>query len=233
MAQRSASQYWRDVAQLKLGTGPPPVEIPELAVYVKPGPENEGGNTTQTRPFNGRVFLFGVQNVLPDTGAGQSTGTGGQLVPVYRSIHATWKRRFRPTSRSLAARTPTPGSVEGGERLGRFSFIGTDPYNVMISGPGQEYVRWTPLTLVEDEMSRHKLIPVDGLPGFHGGAGGLRGLRRHPLLRATRARDARGPQGVPESVFMFGGNHPDIRPFAPRHQGGLARQAGQSGNPRR
>ena len=62
----------------------------------------------------------------------------GNLVPVYRSIHADLET---PVSAYLkVARGPYSyllESVEGGERLGRYSFIGTGPYKVITTGPGQ------------------------------------------------------------------------------------------------
>ena len=60
----------------------------------------------------------------------------GNLVPVYRSINADLET---PVSAYLkVARGPYSyllESVEGGERLGRYSFIGTEPYKVIKTGP--------------------------------------------------------------------------------------------------
>ena len=61
----------------------------------------------------------------------------GNLVPVYRSINADLET---PVSAYLkVARGPYSyllESVEGGERLGRYSFIGTEPYKVVQTGAG-------------------------------------------------------------------------------------------------
>ena len=95
-------------------------------------------------------------------------------------------------------------SVEGGERLGRYSFIGTDPYRVITTGPGREYGEVDPLTLVEEEMSRHKLIPVEGLPGFQGGAVGYVAYDAIRYFEPRVPVMPEDPQGVPESIFMFG-----------------------------
>ena len=128
----------------------------------------------------------------------------GNLIPVYRSIHADLET---PVSAYLkVARGPYSyllESVEGGERLGRYSFIGTNPYKIITSGPNEPAGEIDPLLPVEEEMSKHKLVPVDGLPGFHGGAVGYIAYDaiRYFEPRVQAADD--DPQGVPESVFMF------------------------------
>ena len=57
-------------------------------------------------------------------------------------------------------------SVEGGERLGRYSFIGTEPSLVLMTG-GENHV--DPLLLVDKEISQFRPVPIAGLPRFHGG----------------------------------------------------------------
>ena len=98
----------------------------------------------------------------------------GNLAPVYRSIHADLET---PVSAYLkVARGPYSyllESVEGGERLGRYSFIGTNPYKVITSGPNEPAGEIDPLIPVEEEMSKTQAHPGGRpLPGFHGGAVG-------------------------------------------------------------
>jgi anthranilate synthase component 1 len=129
----------------------------------------------------------------------------GNLVPVYRSINADLET---PVSAYLkVAREPYSyllESVEGGERLGRYSFIGTEPYKAIKTGPGQEGGEVDPLLMVEQEMAQYKLIPVDGLPGFHGGAVGYLAYDTIRYFEPRVPPMPADPQGVPESVFMFG-----------------------------
>ncbi len=128
----------------------------------------------------------------------------GNLCPVYRTINADLET---PVSAYLkVAREPYSfllESVAGGERIGRYSFIGTEPYRVFSTGADQPSGSVDPLTLVQQEMDTFKLIPVDGLPPFHGGGVGYIAYDavhyfepRVPMLDAD-------PQGLPESVFMF------------------------------
>src|SRR5258706_4543185 len=91
-------------------------------------------------------------------------------------------------------------SVEGGERIARYSFIGIDPYLVMTHRGEKATLRWMqggqhvsnnehgacnveeipchdPLQFIESELEQYRLVsPVgiahDELPRFHGGAGG-------------------------------------------------------------
>src|SRR3990170_6968357 len=62
-------------------------------------------------------------------------------------------------------------SVEGGERVGRYSFIGTEPFRVIAA----EHEDGDPLLRVEAELARLRAVPVPGLPRFHGGAVGYLG----------------------------------------------------------
>ncbi len=135
----------------------------------------------------------------------------GNLVPVYRSIHADLET---PVSAYLKVARPPYSflleSVEGGERLGRYSFIGTDPYRVFHTGAGQPQGEVDPLTLIEQEMGKYKPIPVSGLPVFHGGGCRLPGLRHHPVLRAEGAAHAGRPTGRARIGLDVRGNGADL-----------------------
>ncbi len=96
-------------------------------------------------------------------------------------------------------------SVEGGERLARYSFIGTEPYRVLRSGPAVSGAGGCsdPLIEVEAELSRFKAVPLPGLPRFTGGAVG------YLAYEVVRYFEPRVPQarsdvlGLPEAVFLF------------------------------
>src|SRR5690349_12714434 len=96
----------------------------------------------------------------------------GNLVPIYREVMADLET---PVSAYLkvagGAGSFLLESIEGGEKVARFSFIGTEPYRVFASGPGLEY-DGDPLKVIEEELSRYNTVPVAGLPRFQGGAVG-------------------------------------------------------------
>jgi anthranilate synthase component I len=96
-------------------------------------------------------------------------------------------------------------SVEGGERLARYSFIGTEPYRILRTGEGVggDGTREDPLLAVENEISRFRPVTVPGLPRFTGGAVGY---LSYELVRYFESRVPEAANDVlhmPESVFMF------------------------------
>ncbi len=128
----------------------------------------------------------------------------GNLVPIYRSINADLET---PVSAFLKVATDSYcyllESVSGGERLGRYSFIGTNPYKVIKTGKGQEFGEVDPLTLVQSEMDQFQLVPVPGLPKFHGGGVGYLAYDCIRYFEPRVPPMPEDPQGLPESVFMF------------------------------
>src|SRR5258708_8376241 len=154
---------------------------------------------------------------------------GRPLLPLYRDIlvdletpvSAYCKTASGPYSFLLE-------SVTGGERVGRYSFIGIDPYlvitqqgetatlhkmhprssaSVPLEASYQQVPCHDPLRLIEAELSQYRLItPVgisqDELPQFHGGAVGYLSYEA-----ASRFEHLPVPQrnelGLPLAVFCF------------------------------
>ena len=124
----------------------------------------------------------------------------GNIIPIYREVRADLET---PVSAFLkVAHGPYAfllESVEGGERMGRYSFIGAEPYRVLAT----THEDGDPLTEIERELSRFHAVPVRGLPRFNGGAVGYLGyeVARHFEPRVPTA----GPDvlGLPESWLMF------------------------------
>ena len=124
----------------------------------------------------------------------------GNLMPIYREIVADLET---PVSAFLKINRGGNSflleSVEGGQRLARYSFIGTDPYR-MLTTKGESKI--DPLPLIAEELSKYKIVPISGLPRFCGGAVGY-------LSYETVARFEELPSpdpdslGLPESLFMF------------------------------
>ena len=128
----------------------------------------------------------------------------GNLVPVYREIDADLET---PVSAYLKVARPPYSflleSVEGGERLARYSFIGTEPYAVLKTGPGQPDGAVDPLIPIQDRMDRFKLVPIPDLPRFHGGAVGY---LAYDIIRYFEPRVPEPTKdflALPEALFMF------------------------------
>jgi anthranilate synthase component 1 len=123
----------------------------------------------------------------------------GNVVPVYREIIADLET---PVSAYLKVARGDHSflleSVEGGERLARYSFIGTEPYRVLRTAAGDG----DPLVAIEEEMRRYAPVAIEGLPRFHGGAVGYMTYECARYYEKLPMPDA-DPQGFPESVFLF------------------------------
>ena len=128
----------------------------------------------------------------------------GNLVPVYREIDADLET---PVSAYLKVARPPYSflleSVEGGERLARYSFIGTEPYSILKTGPGQPDGPVDPLVPIKAEMDKYTLVPIPDLPRFHGGGVGYLAYDVVRYFEPRVPEPPVDPLGLPESLFMF------------------------------
>jgi len=124
----------------------------------------------------------------------------GNLVPVCRDIQADLET---PVSAYLKIARGNYSflleSVEGGERLARYSFIGTEPLLVLRTGDENAV---DPLNLAEEELARLHPVSIAGLPRFHGG---MVGYLSYEVARYFERLPCPGPdpQGLPESILML------------------------------
>jgi anthranilate synthase component 1 len=124
----------------------------------------------------------------------------GNLLPVYREINADLETPVSAFLKiNLGGYSFLLESVEGGERLGRYSLIGTEPYKVILTRSSDPV---DPLTTVSSEMSHYKVVPIEGLPRFCGGAVGY--LAYETASRFERLPSpGKDPLGLPEALFMM------------------------------
>ncbi len=141
----------------------------------------------------------------------------GNLVPVYRrllvdletpvSIYIKLRQRF-PQAFLLE-------SVEGAERVGRYSFIGVDPQmlivlhgrEVTLEGRGKREKRTLkadedPLQVIQEQLAQHQPVAIAGLPRLVGGAVGYLGyecVRFFERLPGSTAAEL----AVPDAAFMM------------------------------
>jgi anthranilate synthase component 1 len=117
------------------------------------------------------------------------------LIPVYREVLADMLTPVR--AYTLLCPPGTPGflleSVEGGERLARYSFIGSEPKPLELDLDD-------PLAALRS-VAAESTAPVKGVPRFHGGAVGYLGYEtaRH-FERLPVAKGA--PPPMPETAFL-------------------------------
>ncbi len=124
----------------------------------------------------------------------------GNLVPVYREINADLET---PVSAYLKVARGNYSflleSVEGGERLARYSFIGTEPSLILKTGDENPI---DPLLLVEKEFNRFHPVPIAGLPRFHGGMVGYLSYEVARYFEKLPSPEL-APLGLPESMLML------------------------------
>src|SRR5688572_6976883 len=123
----------------------------------------------------------------------------GDLVPVYRLLPAdletpvsVFLKLFRPDSPTFLLE-----SVEGGEQVSRYSFIGVNP-NKVIKADGSSDV----LTQIEAELKSYHPVVLPGLPRFVGGAVGYLSydiVRQFERLPDNTLDDVQ----LPEALFML------------------------------
>ncbi|HET7035751.1 MAG TPA: anthranilate synthase component I [Thermomicrobiaceae bacterium] len=137
----------------------------------------------------------------------------GNIIPVYREIFADLET---PVSAYLkVAHGPFSfllESIEGGERLGRYSFIGADPYLTLkldqgvaeanLRGYRQTAAFTDPLVAVREFLAPYRAIELPGLPRFVGGAVGFLGYDAVRYFERLPA-PPRDTTGFPEAFFMF------------------------------
>lgn len=88
-------------------------------------------------------------------------------------------------------------SVTGGEHQARYSFIGSDPYKVIVSD-GKD-----PLLDIEGELEQFRVMPLPDLPALTGGGIGFISYDCVKYFEPSVPIPTHNPLNIPESVFMF------------------------------
>ncbi len=138
----------------------------------------------------------------------------GNLIPVYRQIVADMET---PVSTFLKVRKGKYSylleSVEGGERIARYSFLGCEPSLIfksnkktieIIKGNKKKTFRTKddPISEIKKIMSQYKFVSIEGLPRF---CGGLVGYMGYDMVRFFEDIPDDNPDKLhlPDSVFML------------------------------
>ncbi len=124
----------------------------------------------------------------------------GNVVPVRADLLADLET---PVSAYAKLRGTGPAflleSVEGGENVSRYSFIGCNPRKIFRAQPGDA----DPLAALQAELANHRPVSVPGLPPFTGGAVGYLGYEFIHSVEKTVPLAAMDELGVPMMWFML------------------------------
>ena len=124
----------------------------------------------------------------------------GNVIPVWADLLADLET---PVSAYAKLRGTGPAflleSVEGGENVSRYSFIGCNPRKIFQARPGDT----DPLAALEQELAMHQPVSVPGLPPFTGGAVGYLGYEFIHSVEKSVPLAARDELGVPMMWFML------------------------------
>ena len=155
-------------------------------------------------------------NIHPTRDAFLRLAAQGNVIPVYTDLMADFET---PVSAYAKLKEAGPSylleSIEGGERLSRYSFIGCRPRKVFICGPATTEIRQPgrpvqtvptppdPLQLIEAEMSGYRPVTLPGLPRFTGGAVGFVGYEYITRIESTVPAAKVDDLKVPLLYFML------------------------------
>ncbi|MEY2669642.1 MAG: hypothetical protein RJA59_2280, partial [Pseudomonadota bacterium] len=90
-------------------------------------------------------------------------------------------------------------SVEGGERSGRFSFLGAGPRSSMSWRLGQPS---DPISWIRRELSGHQAVRIPGTPRFSGGLVGFLSYDAVKLFEPRVPVAKEDELGFPDALFM-------------------------------
>ena len=155
-------------------------------------------------------------NIHPTRDAFASLAAQGNVIPVYTDLMADFET---PVSAYAKLKEAGPSylleSVEGGENLSRYSFIGCRPRKVFVCGPETTEIRIPgraaetiptpsdPLTLIEEEMRGYRPVALPGLPRFTGGAVGFIAYEYVTRIEPTVPAAGKDELGTPMLYFML------------------------------
>jgi anthranilate synthase component I len=160
-------------------------------------------------------------NILPCRDDFLKLATHGNVIPVYTDLMADFET---PVSAYAKLKSAGPSylleSVEGGEQLSRYSFIGCRPRKIFVCGAQTTTIRipaqagqpartetvptpQDPLKLIEAEMAGHHPVNIPGLPRFTGGAVGFIGYEYVTRIEPTVPAAKSDELGTPLLYFML------------------------------
>lgn len=135
----------------------------------------------------------------------------GNLIPVYKEIVADLETPVSAYKKIESKNSFLLESVEGGEKIARYSFLGSDPL-LAVSSKGNEISikakgktvksKGNPLDTLKTILNQYQCVTVEGLPRFHGGLVGFFG---YDVVRFFEKLPDKNPDDLklPDSTFFL------------------------------
>ena len=155
-------------------------------------------------------------NIQPSRSEFKAFAKQGNTVPVYLDLTADCET---PLGAYAKIRADRPAflfeSIVGGERISRFSFLGSNPRKVIrvfedkvtiTHKSGEIETLETPedpLKIIEAEMARYEPVQLPGMPPFTGGAVGFVGHEYVHYIEPTIPKPTENPLGVPILYYLI------------------------------
>ncbi|WFD04106.1 anthranilate synthase [Malassezia obtusa] len=151
-----------------------------------------------------RPSLEEVRAALIGSAAAPARGT---MIPVYTKVPADLLTPVMAYLRlsngaQLGQESFLLESVNTGERVGRYSFLGTRPFEILRTGPGLTH-EGDPLRHLERAMAPYEYVSLPELRMFTGGAVGYIAFDCIEHFEPKTKRVLRDPFGIPECVMML------------------------------
>ncbi|MFC1496810.1 anthranilate synthase component I [Candidatus Margulisiibacteriota bacterium] len=123
----------------------------------------------------------------------------GNLIPVYKTIEMGDETPLTAFKKIESDYAFLLESIEGGEKIARYSFIGSNPQFVFRSGADKD----NPFHELKRFMRQYRVVNVPGLPRFHGGMVGYIGYDSIRYIEPRIPCKNKDELNVPEMLFML------------------------------
>lgn len=166
-----------------------------------------------TAAFNQQPTPAPRSGCVPDRDSFCKLAQQGNLIPVYKELLADYDTPVSALKKLDQGKYAfLLESVEGGERIGRYSFVGTtasvifrtygNTVEIEEDGVCERFEVDDPLTALESLLAKYQPVNVPGLPRFYGGAVGYLGYDMVRYFEKLPDNNP-DPMGVPESYFLI------------------------------
>ena len=135
----------------------------------------------------------------------------GNLIPVYREVITDMETPVSAFKKIEGEYSYLLESVEGGEKIGRYSFLGSDPI-LMVRSKGSKIeiiskgkttkIEGDPIKELKKILSGYRSVKIKGLPRFHGG---LVGYLSYDIVRHIEKLPDKNPDDLklPDMQFLL------------------------------